>query len=434
MLLAVCIAIAQAPPLDREGLARRGWHERALVACDAEILARPGDTALRDQRGDLRLFQGQFAVAVEDFDAHLARHPQDGPRHWRRGIACHLAGQHAAGQKQFEDYQAVDGSDVENVAWWWLCAVPGMGREAASKAMPPVGFDRRVPLPTIDLLYRGTATPADVEAAIVAGNPGPAELRSRRFYGHLYLGLWHEARGEIGAAKKDLERAAVRHWLPGYMGEVARTCLQRLDARDRKPAGAPFKPQDWPKEFAAFAQEDAAKPFPPGGVVFVGSSTIRLWKLAGDFPGLPVLNRGFGGSSGPDVPPKLELLALKHRPRAVVYYEGDNDLARGETPEQFGAAARQFLTETLAKTSAKVVLLGIKPSIRRWQLFEAQRRANAMLKEMCADPRTAFVDPTDDVLGPDGRPAPECFEDDGLHLSPLAYRRLAARLRPLLAP
>ena len=416
-----------------EALMKVGWHEAAAGAYGEALRREPGNTAINDRRGDALAFLGRFDEAAKDFDAHIAAQPRDGPRHWRRGIALYWGGQHEKGRKQFEDYQSVDGNDVENVAFWWLCAVPTMGKDEASKKMPEIGFDRRVPLMAVDKLYRGTATPADVEAAIVAGNPGIEETRHRRFYGHLYLGLWHDALGKADEARKHLEAASVRWWMPGYMGEVARTHLQLLDRRGRQPYK--FNPKTYEKDFAAFARQDVEQPFALGGVVFVGSSTIRLWKLERDFPGLPVLNRGFGGSSAPDVNPQTELLFRKHRPNAVVYYEGDNDLANGRSPAEFAGDVAKFLAATEAAGIPKVVVLGVKPSIRRWHLLDTQRDANRQLAALCAKnpAKHAYIDTEELVLGADGRPRPDAFVADGLHLSPEAYARIAKKLRPLLA-
>src|SRR5579859_3047551 len=53
----------------------------------------------------------------------------------------------------------------------------------------------------------------------------------------------------------------------------------------------------WEKDIAAFEASDRTNPPPKDCIVFVGSSSIRFWSsLKEDFPGLPVVNRGFGGS------------------------------------------------------------------------------------------------------------------------------------------
>src|SRR5687768_18355833 len=100
------------------------------------------------------------------------------------------------------------------------------------------------------------------------------------------------------------------------------------------PIFASAQPAPFEKEIAAFEAADAKKPPPQGAVLFVGSSSIRLWKLADSFPGMHSINRGFGGSQLADSVYYAERIVIKHKPRTVVVYAGDNDLAGGKTPEQ----------------------------------------------------------------------------------------------------
>jgi hypothetical protein len=99
----------------------------------------------------------------------------------------------------------------------------------------------------------------------------------------------------------------------------------------------------WSEAMAAFAPEDAARPSPPGAVLFVGNSSIRLWStLAADLPGTSVINCGFGGSHIADSVYHSERLVAPNQPRLVVFYAGTNDLAAGKTPEAVAADFRAF--------------------------------------------------------------------------------------------
>ena len=90
----------------------------------------------------------------------------------------------------------------------------------------------------------------------------------------------------------------------------------------------------WEKEIAAFEAADRTNRPPSGCIVFVGSSSIRLWKsLATDFPGLPVVNRGFGGSQIADSVNLAERVILPYNPRQVVVYAGGNDIHAGKDPD-----------------------------------------------------------------------------------------------------
>ena len=121
-------------------------------------------------------------------------------------------------------------------------------------------------------------------------------------------------------------------------------------------------PSRWESAIARFEKEDAARRPPPGGVVFAGSSSIAGWRdLPKYFPGQAVLNRGFGGSTFPDVIHYLDRTVLKHRPRAVVLFCGSNDLATLQrTPEQVRDYFRNFVTKVhAAEQRAKIIYLAI---------------------------------------------------------------------------
>src|SRR5690348_10317985 len=124
--------------------------------------------------------------------------------------------------------------------------------------------------------------------------------------------------------------------LPGQAGDPSQSC-------GASAAGA-LHPRRFEAEIRAFEAADRASPPLPGGVVFIGSSSIRGWdSLAADFPGVPVLNRGFGGSTLADVVYYVDRILLPYRPHLVVLYAGDNDLALGRTPGQVVSDYRVFV-------------------------------------------------------------------------------------------
>lgn len=199
-------------------------------------------------------------------------------------------------------------------------------------------------------------------------------------------------------------------------------------------AAAPRDPARWEKAIADYEAQDRQQAPPQGGAVFVGSSSIRLWKLDRSFPNLPAVNRGFGGSELADSVHFADRLITPHRPRAVVVYAGDNDLSRGVSPEKVADDYRR-LAETIRRDlpEARIVYIGIKPSLKRWALIEKVRQANALIREATeADDRQAFVDVDAPMLGDDGQPRPELFAADGLHLSEQGYALWTKLVRPHL--
>lgn len=190
----------------------------------------------------------------------------------------------------------------------------------------------------------------------------------------------------------------------------------------------------WQKDMASFAAQDKERPFAPGGIVFVGSSSIRLWDLPRSFPGLPILNRGFGGSEIADSIQHVDLLVIRHRPRLVVFYAGDNDIANGKTPATVAADFRTLVSRIHhALPQTRIAFIAIKPSLQRWKLVDRVREANAQIRQFAAsDERIAFVDVDGPMLGWNEGPRADLFVADGLHLSPKGYELWTALVRPFL--
>ena len=189
----------------------------------------------------------------------------------------------------------------------------------------------------------------------------------------------------------------------------------------------------WAKEMAAFEEQDKKDPA-IGGIVFVGSSSIRLWDLEKAFPEMPVLNRGFGGSEISDSVNHVDLLVIRHKPRTVVFYAGDNDIANGRSPQQVADDYKAFVTKVhAALPQARIAFIGIKPSIQRWALVEKMRAANALVREFAAkDDRLGFIDVDGPMLGWDEKPRKELFIADGLHMAPAGYAIWTVLTRPFL--
>jgi lysophospholipase L1-like esterase len=196
------------------------------------------------------------------------------------------------------------------------------------------------------------------------------------------------------------------------------------------------RPNKWEPEIKKFEAADRDHPPPANAVVFIGSSSIRLWKLADSFPGMEALNRGFGGSHLADSAHYADRIVTPYRPRAVVVYAGDNDLAAGKTPEQVRDAYREFVTKVRAKLpTVPIIYIGIKPSPSRWKLADKAQVANRLITEaQRGDSAQRFVDVWGPMLGADGQPRAELFLADKLHMNEKGYKVWAEMLKPLLKP
>lgn len=194
-------------------------------------------------------------------------------------------------------------------------------------------------------------------------------------------------------------------------------------------------PSPYEADILAFEAADRLQPPPHGGIVFVGSSSFRLWpNLPEAFPGHAVVNRGFGGSMLPDVVQFAPRIVVPLAPATVVIYAGDNDIGRGRMPSQVLADYRN-LVRLLRRSlpDVRIVMVSIKPSPSRWALVERMREANALLaQEVARDPRASFVDVFTPMLGADGLPRPELFVADALHMSPAGYALWQQRIAPAL--
>lgn len=190
----------------------------------------------------------------------------------------------------------------------------------------------------------------------------------------------------------------------------------------------------WEKDIAAFEAADLASPPPKGEIVFVGSSTIRLWDLKASFPELKTINRGFGGSEMQDSTRYVDRIVVPYSPRLVVVYAGDNDIM-GIPSEQIVIAFERFVRAVHAKLpETKILYIGIKPSLLRWGQVDRMRQANAMIRQFCErDDRLGFVDTDNAMLGWDEKPRKELYVSDGLHLTAAGYQILNALVRPFLS-
>ena len=190
----------------------------------------------------------------------------------------------------------------------------------------------------------------------------------------------------------------------------------------------------WEKEISAFEARDRTNPPPKDAVLFVGSSSIRMWtNLAADFPKLQVINRGFGGSAVPDSTHFADRIIFPYEPAKIVMYAGDNDIARGDSPEEVLQNFQAFVKKVhvqLPKT--KIYFLAIKPSPSRWHLSPQSSEANQLIKKYCRfKPKLEYIDVWTPLMK-EGKPDPEFFLQDRLHLNGAGYERWAKVVRTAL--
>lgn len=191
----------------------------------------------------------------------------------------------------------------------------------------------------------------------------------------------------------------------------------------------------WEADMKRFTEIDRAQTPPEGAILFVGSSSIRLWEsLRSDFPNYKVINRGFGGSQFEDVNYFFGQVVTPYKPRKIVLYVGENDVDAKQTAENILEDFKTFVAlrdENLPNTP--LVFISLKPSILRWQMWPEMNKANELIKaEIKKHKRIQFADLASKMLGTDGNPLPNIYVADNLHMNADGYKIWKENLLPFL--
>ncbi len=185
------------------------------------------------------------------------------------------------------------------------------------------------------------------------------------------------------------------------------------------------------KEIKRFAEWDAKNAVPANAILFVGSSSIRFWETAAAFPGVPVINRGFGGSEISDVIFHYDRVIKPYAPAKIFLYGGDNDIAFGKNAAQVFADYRQLIDRVQRDfPAAQLIFLSIKPSRARQDKWPEMQKANGLIQEFAAaNDRLGYVDLATPLFNEQGE-LRDVFVKDGLHLNALGYTLWTATLDP----
>lgn len=218
-------------------------------------------------------------------------------------------------------------------------------------------------------------------------------------------------------------------------------CSQQHEAG---PSTAPAAQQDtspphnyarWEREISGFEAQDRENPPPKGGILFTGSSTIRMWKsLAEDFPQHHVINRGFGGSEIMDATYFAERIIFPYEPKMVLIRAGTNDIHAGKSAEEVFANYQAFVAKVhKGLPKAQIVFISSAPAPSRWKERDTNKQLNTLVAKFSRGKRyLKYVETYNMSLTPDGQPRTELFISDRLHFNADGYRILAELVRPVL--
>jgi lysophospholipase L1-like esterase len=204
-------------------------------------------------------------------------------------------------------------------------------------------------------------------------------------------------------------------------------------------ANKPSAPGRFENDIAEFEAWDQKNAWPRDAVLFMGSSSIRLWKTAKAFPELPVINRGFGGSTIADANHYFDRIVTKYKPRAIVFYSGDNDIAGGKSAERVFEDYLAFVEKTREQLpETPIYFISIKPSTARQKMWPEMKKVNALVEKLATtNSQVHYVDVAAPMLGSESvdrnvLPSKELFRDDGLHLNANGYKVWNNTLAPRL--
>jgi lipoprotein NlpI len=214
------LAVAQDPA--KPPSEKISQYDKLIADFTAAIKLQPKSSRLYQGRGVAYFKAGRFKESVADFDKYLKSHPGEAPYHWQRGISHYYAGMYKEGVAQFELHRKVNPEDVENAIWHYLCKAKIEGVDKARSALIPIAKDSRSWAAKAFLLYHEKITPQQYLKEMTDKGGNKPELANRLFYTHLYIGLFHEARGKASLAKKHITAAWEKYPSSHYMGDVAR--------------------------------------------------------------------------------------------------------------------------------------------------------------------------------------------------------------------
>jgi len=181
------------------------------------------------------------------------------------------------------------------------------------------------------------------------------------------------------------------------------------------------------EEIEVFLKKDSILMPAANSILFVGSSSFNYWKdISNYFPGYPIINRGFGGSSLTDVIYFNKETILKYKPKQIYIYCGENDIAASDTITPKIVFERFKTLYTIIRThlgnKVPVMYVSIKPSVARWTMEEKFVTANTLIRDFINKQKhTQFLDVHSAMLDTSGMVFKDIFIADKLHMNAKGY-------------
>jgi lysophospholipase L1-like esterase len=185
-----------------------------------------------------------------------------------------------------------------------------------------------------------------------------------------------------------------------------------------------------------FRKLDSLKPPKAGVILFVGSSSFRLWtQLETVFKDYNALNRGFGGATLIDVNRYANEVIFPYKPRQILIYCGENDLPSDTVSAEmlYGRFVTLYTTIRSKMPEVPIAYVSIKPSPARAKYLPIIRKANRYISRFLAkEPNAEFIDVFSPLLTKNGHLRPELYGNDRLHINAKGYEIWARVIEPYL--
>jgi lysophospholipase L1-like esterase len=201
------------------------------------------------------------------------------------------------------------------------------------------------------------------------------------------------------------------------------------------PALFGAQPGPFEKEIAAFEAADKTNAPPQGANLFLGSSSIRLWKsLSRDYPDHKVINRGFGGSQIFDSVEYADRIVIPYKPAKIFLYAGSNDINAGKSPIEVLAEFKAFVFRVRRDLpKVEIAFISIAPNVARWKMVDKFREANQLIRDYIKTvPGLEYIDVFEPMLSANGEPRPEILLADNLHMNEKGYAIWTPIIKPHL--
>jgi len=194
--------------------------------------------------------------------------------------------------------------------------------------------------------------------------------------------------------------------------------------------------QPFAADIKAFKKQDSINFPPKHAILFIGSSSFTKWTDVQEyFPGYTIINRGFGGSSLPDVINYADEIIFPYEPKQIVIYCGENDLAASDTVTAETVINRfksLFFLIRDRMPDIPIVFVSLKPSPSRERLWPKMEAVNKAVKDFLKKKNNASFADVYYKMMKRGSAKKELFIEDNLHMNAEGYKIWQKVINPYL--